>query len=545
MSEPVLLDELLQAYQGMTEKERRELDDMIDNRSAGVLWVPTPGPQFDAVHSLADVLLYGGSGGCGKTDLELGLAFTEHQKTLIVRKNYTDLTGLTDRAKEINTTDKGYNGSSPPRLSTINDKVIDFAGVDKPGDEQHWQGRPHDLLCIDEVVQMLENAVRFLMGWVRSADEGQRCRVVLGSNPPIDSKGDWIIGMFAPWLDNRYPNPAKAGELRWVVTLVDDSGKSFDHWIEGPDVKIESGRTNPDGTPIYLIPESRTFIPGTLDDNPFLAADGKYAAKLDALQEPLRSAIRDGNFMAARKDEPDQLIPTAWIWASHNRWTPTKPMGVPMCAVGVDSARSVDETVLAPRYDGYYPELIATPGKMTPHGRDVAALVVKHRRDNAIPCIDCGEMNGAEAYAHLEENGIECHRHVGMDKSVARTKEKHLKFFNKRAEVYWKFMEALDPEQDGGSPIALPDDAMLRSDLAAPRWELTPNGIKITPKKELVKLLGRSPDRGDAVVQAWSTGDKSVARMQDWRPDQRGGKIGGKRRPQVNMGPRSRPNRRH
>jgi hypothetical protein len=544
MSEPELLDELLKAYQSLPEDERIELDRLVDERSKTSLWVPTPGPQLNAVLCEADILLYGGSGGSGKTDLELGLAFEYHTHSLIIRKQYTDLTGLTDRAKEINGSDQGYNGSSPPRLKTVNAKVIDFAGVDKPGDEEHWQGRPHDLLCIDEAVQMREAAVRFLMGWVRSTIPGQRCRVVLGSNPPTTSAGDWIIPMFAPWLDTNYANPAKAGELRWCVTLVDDSGRSYDHWVDGPNVKIESGRTNADGTPKYLKPKSRTFIPGKLEDNPFLAADGDYAATLDALQEPLRSAIRDGNFMAARKDTPDQLIPTEWIWAAHNKWTAEVPRGVPMCSIGVDAARSKDETVLAPRYDGYYPTLICTSGKNTPHGRDVAALVIKHRRDNATPVIDCGEMNGAEAYAHLEENGIECFRHVGMDPSMGRTKDKHLKFHNKRAEVYWKFMEALDPEQDGGSPISLPDDPMLRSDLTSLAWELTPNGIKITPKKDLVKILGRSPDRGDAVVQAWASGDKHVSQMQDWRPDQLGGNIG-KRRPQVNMGSRSRPGRRH
>ena len=542
---PVLIDELLSNYLALPESEKAEMDRLLDERMAGILWIPTPGPQYDAVHCLADVLLYGGSGGSGKTDLELGLAFEHHIHSLIIRKNYTDLTGLTDRAKLINGTDDGYNGSPPPRLKTVNQKVIDFAGVDKPGDEEHWQGRPHDLLCIDEAVQMREAAVRFLMGWVRTTIAGQRCRVVLGSNPPTDSKGDWIIPMFAPWLDTNYANPALPGELRWVVTLVDDAGRSYDHWVDGPDVKIPSGRTNDDGSPKYLIPKSRTFIPGKLDDNPFLADDGNYAATLDALQEPLRSAIRDGNFMAARKDEPDQLIPSDWVWASHNRWTPEVPNGVPMCAIGVDAARSKDETVLAPRYDGYYPLLIGTPGHMTPHGRDVAALVIKHRRDGAVPVIDCGEMNGAEAYAHLEENGIECFRHVGMDPSVGRTKTKHLKFHNKRAEVYWRFMEALDPHQDGGSPIMLPDDPMLRSDLTAVTWELTPNGIKLISKKDLVKILKRSPDRGDAVVMAWASGDKSVARMQDWRPDQMGGKLGGKRRPQVNLGPRMRPNRRH
>jgi len=543
--ESALIDELVGKYDALPDDKKAEIDRQVEERSQGRLWFPTPGPQLDAVKCQADVLLYGGSGGSGKTDLILGLAFTEHQKTLIIRKFYTDLTGLTDRAIEINGSDKGYNGSKP-RLTTAEGRIIDFGGIAKPGDEDHWQGRPHDLLAIDEVVQNREAAIRFLMGWVRSADDEQRCRVILASNPPTTSAGDWIIPMFAPWLDNRYERPAEPGELRWVVTLVNDSGKSFDHWVEGPDVRIPSGRNNDDGSPKMLKPESRTFIPGRLDDNPFLAADGKYAAKLDSLQEPLRSAIRDGNFMAARQDEPDQLIPTDWIIAAQNRWQQdffgSPPLNVPMCAIGVDGASKRDEAVLAPRYDGFYPAVIATPGSETPHGRDLAALVLKHRKHSAIPVIDCGERTGAEAFAHLEENGVECMRHVGMDSSVARTKEKQLKFFNKRAEVYWKFMEALDPNQDGGSPIALPDDLMLKADLTILTWELTPNGIKVMTKKDAVKLLGRSPDRGDAVVQSWSSGPRSVTHLHEWRKDQMAGTMLGNvnRRPSVNMGPRRR-----
>ena len=545
MTETAMLDQLLQRYAVLPDAKKAELNQFIDDQSSGRMWFPTIGPQLDAVMCEADVLLYGGEGGGGKTDLELGLAFTDHQKALIVRRNYTDLTGLTDRAKEINGTDKGYNGSSPPRLKTINGRTIDFAGVDKPGDEDHWQGRPHDLLCIDEAVQMREAAVRFLMGWVRDATEsGQRCRAILGSNPPTTPSGDWIISMFAPWLDPLYENPAEYGELRWVVTMIDDAGKSFDMWIDGPHVKIDSGRTNPDGSIRYLTPKSRTFIPAHLSDNPFLASDGKYAAELDAMPEPLRSAIRDGNFMAARVDEPDQLIPTDWIRGAQNRWMlmDGKPYPqVPMCAIGVDAARKKDETVLAPRYDGFYPELICVPGHETPHGRDVAALVLKHRKHGATPVIDVGEMNGAEAYAHLDENGVECLRHIGMDKSVARTKTKQLKFFNKRAEVYWRFMEALDPEQEQGSPIALPGDPKLVSDLTVLRWELTPNGIKVTPKKDVIKILQRSPDRGDAVVQAWSTGAKAITHATEWRQDQVvGTMMGRKRRPKVDMGPRRR-----
>jgi len=54
-------------------------------------------------------------------------------------------------------------------------------------------------------------------------------------------------------------------------------------------------------------------------------------------------------------------------------------------------------------------------------------------------------------------------------------------------------------------------------------------------------MLGRSPDKGDAVVMAWVAGPKATTHLQEWRPDQRVGKIpGGKRHPAVNMGPRRR-----
>jgi len=530
-----LIEDLMANYGLMSDAKKAKVDAFLAERSSKRLWFPTPGPQLDAVNCKADVLLYGGSGGSGKTDLILGCAFEYHQRTLIIRKHYTDLSALTDRAKQINTTEKGYNGSIPPRLKTINGKIIDFGGLAKSTDHEHWQGQAHDLLAIDEVVQNREDQVRFLMGWVRSDDPNQRKRTILASNPPTSSAGDWIIKMFAPWLDSRYPNPAKPGELRWCVS--DAEGQDF--WVSGPDAKIDSGKKNPDGSIRYLLPMSRTFIPGTLSDNPFYADTG-YAAQLDALPEPLRSAIRDGNFMAARVDDADQVIPTDWIRLAQARWKKEPPFQVPQCAMGVDGARGgKDEVAIAIRHDGWFAEIITASSKDTPHGSDLAALVIKHRRNDSIVVIDCGETTGAQAFGHLTENGVECVAHLGVDPSVRRTEDRKLKFFNKRAELIWRFREALDPGQDGGSPIALPDDPMLVSDLTATTWELTANGIKVTPKKDVVKLLGRSPDRGDAVMMAWSAGDKARTMAMEWRQDQRTGSMR-KRIPAVNYGPRRR-----
>jgi hypothetical protein len=72
--------------------------------------------------------------------------------------------------------------------------------------------------------------------------------------------------------------------------------------------------------------------------------------------------------------------------------------------------------------------------------------------------------------------------------------------FNLRAELYWAMRTALDP--DNPERIMLPDDAELLADLAAPTYRVTKSGILIESKDELKKRLGRSPDKGDAVVMA-------------------------------------------
>lgn len=354
----------------------------------------------------------------------------------------------------------------------------------------------------DEVTQFQEAQVRYICGWTRSTDPLEtRCRVVFASNPPTDTSGDWIIAMFRPWLDMTDPNPAADGDLRWVIT--DKNGK--DVWV-ADGTPIQDGFTI-EGKPNIYTPKSRTFIKSTLSDNPYLV-NTDYKSTLDAMPEPYRSAMRDGNFMMARKDDDNQAIPTAWVQASQARWTEKPPEGVPMCAMGVDpAAGGADETILAPRYDGYYPKMIVTPGVETPFPQDVAAKVLRYRRGDATPVVDCGGGYGGGIVRHLQDNGIECKAHKGSEKSTKRSADRLYAFANKRAEVYWKFREALDPSQDGGSPIILPPDAKLLSDLCSVRFTITSRGIQLESKDDMKKRLGRSPDRGDAVVLAWSHGE--------------------------------------
>jgi hypothetical protein len=76
-----------------------------------------------------------------------------------------------------------------------------------------------------------------------------------------------------------------------------------------------------------------------------------------------------------------------------------------------------------------------------------------------------------------------------------------------------RLRQALDPDQEGGSDIALPPDDELKADLASAHWELTARGIKLEPKNDIRECIGRSPGKGDAVVMAWAEGGKAVKRQ--------------------------------
>jgi hypothetical protein len=257
---------------------------------------------------------------------------------------------------------------------------------------------------------------------------------------------------------------------------------------------------------------SRTYLPAALSDNPDLAETG-YAAVLAGLPEELRRAYRDGDFATGLRDHEFQVIPTAWIEAAQKRWTATPPRQV-MTAIGVDVAQGgPDQTVLAARYGGWYAPLERKSGKACRQGGDVAAMVVRARRNNCPVVIDVGGGWGAEAVGALERNGIPVTPYRGLAPSIATSRNGGLKFCNRRAEDWWRMREELDPEQEFGSAIALPPDASIKADLAAPHWEMTTRGIKIEDKDEIRKRLGRSPDDGDAIVMCLSEGARAAARL--------------------------------
>lgn len=490
------LDSLIARISAMSPEEQAELTASTLEATKDVQFIPTPGPQTAAYFSEADVLLFGGSPGGGKTALEIGLALNEHHRVLIARKNFVDLAGVLHTLDNIVGRENCYVGGNRPVYRKPGGGVIEFTGLGESIDSK--QGNPHDLICIDEGAQVPEHMVRMLLGWLRTDRAGQRCRMVIGSNPPLDTTGDWLITYFGPWLDPVHPDPAQEGELRYFLPSEDGGDRECgkDDYIEMHGVRVGA--------------QSRTFISSKFTDNPYYDAE-QYAKSLAGLPDSARNILISGNFMMDRQDDVWQTIPTSWVKEAQARWTKTPPVGVPMCAMGVDVAQGgADNTVLANRHDGWYAPLIVIPGKDTPDGRSAGGQIVKYRRNQAKVIVDLGGGWGGEAYGHLKENGVDTVGYMGVKPSLRRTADKQLKFFNVRAEAYWRFREALDPSQPQGSPIALPHDSVLLADLCAPSYEIGPNGIKIESKEDVIKRLKRSPDRGDAVVMAWWDGVKQA-----------------------------------
>ncbi len=488
----------------MTEDERNTI--LTIEQAPEPLWSPDPanGPQQMAFASTADVIGYGGAAGGGKTETAIGLALMKHKRTLFLRRSYKELLAINDRLGTILGSRDGHSGIDkvwrPPSVPGVSIEYgsIEHAGNPEagPSDEQGYQGRPHDLLVFDEAAQFSEFTVRFLASWIRSEDSLQHCQLFLPMNPPMDPAGEWVFEFFGPWLDDKHPNPAVSGELRWFVrSPVTDEELE----VSGPEPV-----SFPDAADLkdrIAYPKSRTFIFSRVEDNSYYANSG-YKAQLQSMPEPFRSRLLKGLFKRNLTDDPFQVIPAEWLDAAMARWTKPARLGA-IESVGVDVARGgKDNTVIADRHEGnWYGELESHPGKTTPNGPAAAGLVAinvgRHRPPIHVDVIGVG----ASCYDSLVAGGVHQVLAVNVaEKATGPDRTGTLQFGNQRAQMVWRLRDQLDPAANTG--IALPPDPLLRQELLAYRWFQKGTAIWLEDTDDIKERIGRSPDRATAVCLA-------------------------------------------
>lgn len=536
---PLTLEEMERRINGMSPGQRRELE-KVASAFLQKPWLHQPGPQTDAFYSLADETLYGGAAGGGKSDLLLGLATTAHLKSVIFRRQATDLEGLWTRLSEIMAGRIVKSDANKKRMRTNDNRVIEFGHLEKPGSEKTWQGRDHDLYGFDEAAQMDERKVAFVIQWLRSIVQGQRARIVFATNPPMpeyDSQGNlvdtgggaWLKDWFAPWLDDMFRNPAQPGELRWCY-MKTEGDRMTTVWVAGPGAyDLTTGEPRPDYTQddvnkgLVIIAKSRTFVKSLLKDNAFLKDTG-YAARLTSTPEPLRSLLLTGSFTVKGEDHPMQVIPSLWILQAQERWKKRNAANdfrhLRQLVISADIAQGgADSTVIGELLEtDVFTEPTARPGHETPTGKEVMAMLMTRRKHNSLIVLDgTGGWAGGTRDLLEDNHQIEVEMCVASAGSTEWTKEFIWQFLNLRAEMWWKFREALDP--DSGFDICLPPSTRLQTQLAAPHFIVKGKTMQIESKDDLRKRLGSSTDEADQVLTAWHYRDQALAERSFARPD--------------------------
>ena len=471
------------------------------------LWQPLQGPQSEAFNCQATVIGYGGQAGGGKTDLGLGLAATQHDRSVIFRRTFPQLRSIIERSREIFNPASVEHGKdryneSLHRWVLSDGRIIEFESCQHEKDSLKQRGRPRDLYVFDEATEFARSMIEFITAWLRSTNPKQKTTILLTFNPPTDDDGIWIIDYFRPWLAYLYPdqfqhdNPAKPGEIRYFAT------------VDSEQIECENGKsfTYKDET---IIPTSRTFIPAKLDDNPYLA-NTSYRSVLQSLPEPLRSQLLHGNFAVSLKANPFQVIPTAWVKLAQRRWMEMERPLMPLSGVGVDLVRGgKDNMAIAKRYGNWFGEIVKVPGVSVEDGPAAAALLYNELRDEKhigyinMDVIGIGS-SGYDSARPLFDNVLPVNasqKSTYIVMSNTNPPKELFKMRNVRAEYHWRMREALDPIS--GLNLALPPGNEIVADLCAARYAMMADRvIQIEEKKKIKKRIGRSPDVGEAIMMA-------------------------------------------
>lgn len=109
---------------------------------------------------------------------------------------------------------------------------------------------------------------------------------------------------------------------------------------------------------------------------------------------------------------------------------------------------------------------------------------------------------GAGVYDRLYELDYDVHD-INFGSS-AMSEEAKDRFLNLRAEAYWNLREKFKPV-NGVSKISIPNNPRLIKELSSIKYSFSSEKkIKLEPKEELKKRIGRSPDMSDALALAFA-----------------------------------------
>lgn len=278
---------------------------------------PQKGPQSIFSKCPADIAIYGGAAGGGKSWSVLYEALRNAENpyftALILRRTIPQITnpgGLWDESKKLYSLVNGTANNSALIWRFPSGFYIKFAGLEHEDSKLGFQGAQIPYIAFDELTHFTETQFWYMQSRNRS-ESGVSGYVRATTNPDPDS---WVRHFIDWWIGaDGFPIPERAGKLRWFIRLNDEiiwaSSKKeiFDKYGDGPDI----------------LPQSVTFIPAKLEDNKILMKkDPSYKAKLLGMGRVERGRLHGGNWnikatagdmFARERFEIIDAIPHGWV----------------------------------------------------------------------------------------------------------------------------------------------------------------------------------------------------------------------------------------
>ena len=225
---------------------------------AEILFQPNDGPQTDFLAASETDVLYGGAAGGGKSYAmlvdPLRYCHRPAHRALILRRSMPELRELIDKSRELYP--KAFPGCKFREVEKIwnfpSGAKLEFGFLERDADVYRYQGQAYSWIGFDEITHLpTEFPWNYLASRLRTTDPEITPYMRCTANPG---------GVGAHWVKKRY--------------------------LEGLPNESFIGK---DGL-------TRKFIPARLEDNPYLASDGRYEQMLKALPDVQRKQLLEGNW---------------------------------------------------------------------------------------------------------------------------------------------------------------------------------------------------------------------------------------------------------